>query len=113
MAQIALSEIKEINLAPETVEEDVMQSVAMIFGTPRGSVPYMRGLGVDATLVDNRLTTDINDIVDESFEQTETYEPRMNLQEVSQEASGVNGNVETILKYTIEGEEEEEYEDDE
>jgi phage baseplate assembly protein W len=117
MARIALSELKEINLAPETTEEDVTQSLAMIFGTPKGSVPYMREFGADAAFVDNRMTTDINDIADECFEQTETYEPRMNLQDVEQEADAVHGNVDIVLKYKVEsedGEEEEaEVEDDE
>ena len=35
----------KLNLAPETLEEEVLQNVAIIVSTPKFSVPLDRGLG--------------------------------------------------------------------
>lgn len=36
----------KLNLAPETLEEEVLQNVAIIVSTPKFSVPLDRGLGL-------------------------------------------------------------------
>ena len=39
-------DLKNINLDPETTEEEVLQNVAVIISTPKFSVPLDRGLGM-------------------------------------------------------------------
>lgn len=108
MARVAMSEMPEISLAEEELEKDVAQCARMIFSTPKGSVPYMRGFGIEPGLVDNRITQDINEIVDESYEQVERYEPRMDLEDVEQEVDAMTGNVDIIISYTLEDEDDDE-----
>ena len=40
----------KLNLAPETLEEEVLQNVAIIVSTPKFSVPLDRGAWVGATV---------------------------------------------------------------
>lgn len=112
MERRTLSEMQKISLNPKSTEEDVSQCMGMIFGTPKGTVPYMRGFGIEPDLIDNRITTDINEIVDESYEQVERYEPRSDLEDVEQEADVETGSVDVILKYSIEDEDEEDDEEE-
>lgn len=113
MARVALRDMPEISLEPETTDQDVQQCLSMIFGTPKGSVPYMRGFGIEPSLVDKRITPDINEVVDESYEQTEKYEPRMSLEDVEQEANAITGEVDIILTYDVNDEDEEEDDEEE
>ena len=113
MARVALRDMPEISLEPETTDQDVQQCLSMIFGTPKGSVPYIRGLGIEPSLIDKRITPDINEIVDESYDQTEKYEPRMSLEDVELEADAITGNMDVILTYEVNDEEDEEEEDEE
>lgn len=113
MARVALRDMPEISLEPETTDQDVQQCLSMIFETPKGSVPYMRGFGIEPSLVDKRITPDINEVVDESYEQTEKYEPRMSLEDVEQEANAITGEVDIILTYDVNDEDEEEDEEEE
>lgn len=107
-----LSEQPPVNLAPRTTAEDVQQNMAMIFGTVRGTIPFMREFGVDAGFVDMRLTPEINNIVDEAYEQTEKYEPRATLTDVSLGDADVTGETDIYMQYDIKNDDGEE-EDDE
>ena len=42
----------KLNLAPETLEEEVLQNVAIIVSTPKFSVPLDRGLGLAQRFID-------------------------------------------------------------
>ena len=112
MARVALRDMPEISLDPETTDRDVQQCLSMIFGTPKGSVPYMRGLGIEPSLIDKRLTPDINEVVDESYEQTEKYEPRISLEDVEQEADAITGEADIFLTYEVINEDEEDEEEE-
>lgn len=74
---------KKINLAPETLVEEVLQNVAMIISTPQYSVPLDRGFGLSTRFVDMPMPTAQALIVSEVFDAIEKYEPRAEVLEVS------------------------------
>lgn len=113
MATIKLSDQPPVNLAPDTVAEDVQQNMAMIFGTVRGTVPYMREFGVDAGFIDMKMNADINDIVDDAYEQTEKYEQRAQLSNVDLGDMEATGALDVTISYEVAGEETEQEEDEE
>ena len=107
-----LSEQPPVNLAPQTTAEDVQQDMSMIFGTVCGTVPFMREFGVDVGFVDMRVTPEINNIVDEAYEQTEKYEPRVTLTDVSLGEANITGETDIYIQYEINDDEDEEDEDE-
>ena len=68
--------IAEINLSPETVEEEVVQNVAMILATPQFSVPLDRGLGLSQRFIDKPMPAAQAITIAEIIEAVQTYEPR-------------------------------------
>lgn len=74
---------KKINLAPETVVEEVLQNVAIIISTPQYSVPLDRGFGISARFVDMPIPTAQALIISEMFDAIEKYEPRAQILEVT------------------------------
>lgn len=113
MATIKLSDQPPVNLAPETVAEDVQQNMAMIFGTVRGTVPYMREFGVDAGFVDMRMNADINDIADDVYEQAARYEERAQISNVDIGDMDISGTLDATITYEVTGDETEQEEDEE
>lgn len=74
---------RQLDLAPSTVEEEVVQNVRMIVTTVRGSVPLYRDFGIDPRVIDAptqianaRLSTDI-------IRQVRKYEPRAKITQMS------------------------------
>jgi hypothetical protein len=82
MLYTVTANIAEINLAPQTVEEEVLQNVAMILATPQFSVPLDRGLGLKQEFVDKPLPAAQAILVAEIIDAVETYEPRATVENV-------------------------------
>lgn len=65
-----------INLAPKTVNEEVLQNINMIISTPKFSVPLDRDFGLAQKFVDKPLQIAQTMIVSEVMDAIEKYEPR-------------------------------------
>lgn len=52
IVKIGSEALNEINLNPETVEEEAAQNVAALALTPRGTVPLLRGMGLEMAFQD-------------------------------------------------------------
>ena len=50
--KITISALQNINMEPQTTEEEIAQNVAVILATPKFSVPLDRGLGMDMNFLD-------------------------------------------------------------
>lgn len=74
---------KEINLAPETTVEEILQNVATIISTPKNTVPLDRGFGLSQRFVDMPMPTAQAILVSEVFDAIEKYEPRAEVVEVT------------------------------
>ena len=66
----------KINLAPETIVEEVLQNVSMIISTPQYTVPLDRGFGLPQRFIDKPLPIAQAILVSEVLDAIEKYEPR-------------------------------------
>lgn len=76
-------ENKKINLAPETVVEEVLQNIAMIISTPQFAVPLDRGFGLPQRFVDKPLPVAQAILISEVLDAIEKYEPRAEVKNVT------------------------------
>ena len=63
--------------------EEILQNVAVILSTPKGSVPLDREFGVSWMFVDSPTLRALAELRVEALEQVERYEPRVRVLEVS------------------------------
>lgn len=76
-------ENKKINLAPETVIEEVLQNVSMIISTPQFTVPLDRGFGLPQRFIDKPLPVAQTILVSEVLDAIEKYEPRAEVENIT------------------------------
>ena len=84
-------DLKNINLAPETTEEEVLQNVAVIISTPKFSVPLDRGLGLQMTFLDKPVPAARPLAIGEIMDAIEEGEPRVRVKEVDFLEDGMLG----------------------
>lgn len=76
-------ETKIVNLAPETVTEEVLQNVATIISTPKFTVPLDRKLGLMSSVIDRPIPIAKALIIGEIMDAIEEYEPRAEIVEIT------------------------------
>ena len=87
-------EESEIEIGPENEFKEVLQNVAMIWSTPKGTVPLNRDFGLDWSVVDQPLPKARALLISDGITQTRKYEPRARIvkvewpQTVEQSAEG-------------------------
>ena len=74
--KITISALQNINMEPQTTEEEIAQNVAVILATPKGSVPMYRSFGLDMSFVDKPMNVAKNMAVIPVREAIEEWEPR-------------------------------------
>ena len=72
-----------IELAPESMEEEIMQNINTIFLTPKFSVPLFRRFGQEAAYLDKPLLAAQAAIRSELFAVIPKYEPRVRVEAIS------------------------------
>ena len=72
----------EINLFPQTIVEEIIQNIRMLLTTVIGSVPLDRGLGLNATFVDEPAPRGIMKASIFVLETIQEHEPRVEVMEV-------------------------------
>lgn len=85
----------EINFAPSTELEEIIQNVRTILTTIQGSVPLYREFGISAETLDKPLQIAQAQITAELARQIANFEPRCNLKKVF-----VEGDLSGELKIT-------------
>jgi phage baseplate assembly protein W len=71
--------LEEINLDPDDEIEEIAQNVAALLATPKGSVPLLRGMGLDQFYHDLPQRVAQRQLEMEMTEALENYEPRVEL----------------------------------
>lgn len=94
--------LEKINLAPDTVTEDVLQNVSVILATTQFTVPLDRGLGLSQRYLGKPIQTAKAIIISEIMEAIETYEPRAQVEAVTFEIDeDVPGKLIPYVEVTI------------
>ena len=50
--KVTINTLQKINMEPQTVTEEIMQNVAVILATPKGTVPMYRDFGIEMDYLD-------------------------------------------------------------
>jgi len=87
MERVAVTALSEVNFAPASEAEEVVQNVRTILATRVGSVPLDRDFGVSWEHLDKPLSVARSLMQAEVIEAIERYEPRANIEAVEFEES--------------------------
>ena len=93
----------KINLAPQSVVEEVLQNVAMILSTQRFSVPLFRNFGLSAEFLSKPTPVAESMIIAEVYDCVERYEPRAEIANISFLRDELNGRLTTKLEVAVNG----------
>lgn len=93
----------KINLAPETVVEEVLQNLTMILSTIKSTVPLDRNFGLSARFVDKPTPVAEAMLVSEVLDAIEQYEPRAEIVNISFERDEGTGKIIPRLEVNING----------
>ena len=69
-------DVPQIDFAPATVTEEVLQNVRMIISTVKYSVPMDREFGIDGAIIDRPINIAKAHLTNEIFRAVRRYEPR-------------------------------------
>lgn len=89
--------LKNIDLDPVNTHQEVLQNCAIILDSIRGSVPGLRGLGINGQFKDRRLNAIENELVANIYDQFEEYEPRAIIAEVRVETDHITGRMTPVV----------------
>jgi len=92
-----------INLQPQSVNEEVLQNVAMILATPKFSVPLDRDLGMTNQFLDKPTPAAQALMIAEIVDAIEKYEPRATVEEVKFRQGSGEGALIPVVEVSING----------
>jgi len=75
-------DIREINLFPQSVYEEIAQNIAILLTTVVGSVPLDRRLGLNAIFIDEPTPRGMMKLRIFTIETIQEYEPRVEVMEL-------------------------------
>lgn len=90
--------LKDIDLDPPNVHQEVLQNGAIILDSIRKSIPFLRGLGMSGQYIHRPINVVENEIVGEVYDQFEQYEPRAIIAGVRLEADYLTGKLIPIVE---------------
>ncbi len=93
--------LTNINIAPESTVEEVLQNVAVLISSPKFSVPLDRGLGLAQRFIDKPIQTAQPILISEVIEAVQEYEPRAQIDNVTFELGERPGALIPIVEVTI------------
>lgn len=94
-------DLTNINLAPETTVEEVLQNVAVIISTPKFSVPLDRGMGLAQRFVDKPIQVAQSILISEVLDAVERDEPRAEVLNVTFDLGETPGALIPIVEVNI------------
>lgn len=92
-----LTTLSQVNFAPSTTLEEIIQNVRTILTTPIYSVPLDRNFGVNAEMLDLPMPVAQARLSAEIVAAVQKYEPRVEVTQVIFNGDGMDG----ILKPTV------------
>lgn len=99
----------EINLAPATVKEEVIQNLWLLYSSLEYDCPLDMELGLNATYIDKPIEAAKALITADIYDKTEKYEPRAEVVGVKYNADYECGKIKPIVEVKINVGYEEEY----
>ncbi len=90
----------QIDFAPATVVEEVIQNVRTIITTIKYSIPLDRAFGIDGAVVDQPIHVARAKLTDEIFRAVRRYEPRAVIESIDFEAD-ISGRLTPRLEVSI------------
>lgn len=94
----------DINITPQTVEEEVLQNLWFLYSTMEYEIPLDRGLGLNMAYVDKPLEMAKALAITDIYEKTEQYEPRAEIVDITFQADYEGGKLKPIVEVEINGE---------
>lgn len=99
--KVTISILQNINMEPQTVEEEIMQNVAVILATPKFSVPLDRGLGMNMNFLDKPVPSAKVLAIGDVMDAIEEGEPRVKVREVDSLEDGMTGRLVPVAEVEI------------
>lgn len=90
--------LKNIDLAPANVHQEVLQNIAVILDLVQKSAPMLRDVGIPGELYGRPLPVVENILVGAIYDQIEEYEPRAILGGVTFEREDLTGRLIPIIE---------------
>ncbi len=97
---ILATDLTNINFAPSTLEEEIIQNVKTICTTPKYSVPLDREFGVDTEALDRPTPKAMALIRAELVQAIRKYEPRCKVKRVDFDGD-INGKLSVLVRISI------------
>lgn len=99
--KVTISILQNINMEPQTIEEEIMQNVAVILATPKFSVPLDRGLGMNMNFLDKPVPSAKVLAIGDVMDAIEEGEPRVKVREVDFLEDGMTGRLVPVAEVEI------------
>ena len=90
--------LETIDLAPNSVYQEVLQNVAIIIDTWENTCPMLRDLGLPSQLIGRPLPVVKNIMIGQLYDQIEEFEPRAILGGISFEENAFTGKLIPIIE---------------
>lgn len=95
---------EEINLAPGSVYEEVIQNLYFLYSSLEYDVPLDRGLGLNPVYVDRQIETAKALAASDIYDKTEQYEPRAEVVDIDFKEDDQAGILQPVVEVEINGE---------
>lgn len=99
--KVTISILQNINMEPQTIEEEIMQNVAVILATPKFSVPLDRGLGMSMNFLDKPVPSAKVLAIGDVMDAIEEGEPRVKVREVDFLEDSMTGRLVPVAEVEI------------
>ena len=94
----------KINLAPETLTEEILQNLSTILQTIKNTAPLYRNFGISGSFLDKPIPVAESLLVAEIYEAVEQYEPRAEIVGITFEKDESTGKLNPCLEVEINAE---------
>lgn len=95
---------QQVNLAPGTVYEEVIQNLWFLYSSIEYDIPLDRALGLNAAYIDKPLEIAKALITTDLYDKTEEYEPRAEIVNIDFAVDYVRGVLKPIVEVEVNGE---------
>lgn len=93
----------DINLAPASIPEEILQNLYFLYSTIEYDVPLDRALGLNASYLDRPIEAAKQVMIADIYDKTEEYEPRVKINSIRFAGDGLTGILRPIVEVEING----------
>lgn len=85
--------VSEVDFAPESVAEEVIQNIKTLLSTFKGQVPLDRGFGISINVMDLPVRRAMAKLQIEILESIQDYEPRASVKSISFKTDSISEGI--------------------